>query len=649
MTVTRVPGKSITINFLQNGVGYTVVASMNKATWTANLKVTIPGKTFNLDVALNPAGKYGIGITGDVNGPLEVLMVLSKDSKEAELNIKHKENVYALVKLTGDVKMNGLVPHKFKYVSTYTFMQGPTFTMETQEGQAKIHFDGFSPKKAFIIEFIPTGGVQGKVDLTIQPMNPGFNYKFEITQGGKSYLKTEGTQTETANDANKWEATQTFKTFMSQDSPIYKWHCKYMTYPVPCATTIEQTQKFFFDKKNKNYIFNKFSYESESTFGGKKFSSVKIDTTKTPFTYVWEVPQAPSYYPFEGKVDLTFTPRENFGLNYIFKFTKNGQMVIQVVQDRTVTNDATKFEIVEDFKEIVSEEFYTLNKWYKNMIHPIPQYKDGHMVRRFFFDKVNKNFFMNKMTCEEKVVLDGKLYSEHKFDTVNTPYVFTINQPVAPHWYPIEGKFDVTFEPKANFGFHVIYLWVHGAETHMRGDHDVTVVNNGNKFEAKEVSRQTMDENSILYAMHCKLAYPLPCPKQVDVVRKVFVDKKNKNFLFNKMTYDSEVKLDGQVYKTIKLDTVNTPYQLTWNEPKTPIWMPSPMNLFGLPMWSVTVDHKAGKELVMKSNLADMKLTIRRQPKIFVEFIKHKETLFLLDAKINKKAIKADLKTMMYT
>merc|ERR1712080_500971 len=235
-----------------------------------------------------------------------------------------------------------------------------------------------------------------------------------------------------------------------------------------------------------------------------------------------------------------------------------------------------------------------------------------------------------------------------KFNTVNTPYVFTINQVVAPQWYPIEGQFDLTFEPKNNLGFHMIYKLVHGAKTYMTGDHDVTVVNNGNKFEINELSKQTMDEHTMLYAMHCKLAYPLPCPKQIDVVRKVFVDKKNKNFLFNKMTYDTEVKLDGQVYKTIKLDTVNTPYQMTWNEPKTPIWMPSPMNLFGLPMWTITVDHKAGKELVMKSNLAEMKLTIKRRPNIFVEFMKHKETLFLLDTKFNANFIKADLKTMLH-
>merc|ERR1712088_207782 len=153
------------------------------------------------------------------------------------------------------------------------------------------------------------------------------------------------------------------------------------------------------------------------------------------------------------------------------------------------------------------------------------------------------------------------------------------------------------FGPKANFGFHVIYLAAHGSITHFKGDHDVTVINNGNKFEAKEVSKQIMREHSLLYTMHCKLAYPLPCPKQVDVVRKVFVDKKNKNFLFNKMTYDTEVKMDGQVVKT---------------------------------------------------NLADMKLTIKRQPKIFIKFIKHQETHFLLDTKINRNVIKADLKTMLH-
>jgi hypothetical protein len=114
------------------------------------------------------------------------------------------------------------------------------------------------------------------------------------------------------------------------------------------------------------------------------------------------------------------------------------------------------------------------------------------------------------------------------------------------------------------------------------------------------------------------------------------------------MTYDTEVKMDGKVVKTIKLDTVKTPYQLTWTEPKTPFWMPSPMNMFGLPVLTVTVDHKAGKELVMKTNLADMKMTIKRQPKIFVEIIKHAETLLLVDATFNANVIKADLKTKLY-
>merc|ERR1719402_398273 len=43
-----------------------------------------------------------------------------------------------------------------------------------------------------------------------------------------------------------------------------------------------------------------------------------------------------------------------------------------------------------------------------------------------------------------------------------------------------------------------------------------------------------------------------------------------------------------------------------------------------------------------------MKLTIRRQPNIFVEFIKHQETHLLLDTKINANIIKGDLKTMLH-
>merc|ERR1712088_366250 len=147
MTVSRVPGKSITVNFLQNGVGYTLVASMNKAAWTANVKVTIPGKTFHLDVALNPAGKYGVQVTGDINGPLGVLVVVNKDLTGAEIDIKHRDNVYALVKLVGDATLAGVIPTKFKYESTYTFMHGPAFYMEKQEGQARLTLMDSLPRK----------------------------------------------------------------------------------------------------------------------------------------------------------------------------------------------------------------------------------------------------------------------------------------------------------------------------------------------------------------------------------------------------------------------------------------------------------------------------------------------------------------------
>merc|ERR1719508_720232 len=378
MTVTMVPRKSITITFLQNGVGYTLVGIFDKTTLTANVKLTIPGKTFHLDLALNPTGKYGVQVTGDINGPLGVLMVLKKDLTGAEINIKHRDNVYALVKLVGDATLAGVIPTKFKYETTYTFMHGPAFTMEKLEGQAKIHFDVLAPKKVVVVEFIPTGGVQGKVELTVEILNTGVTYVFEITHGGESYLKTEGTHTITVNDANKLEATDISKTHMSPNSVFYKLHCKYMTYPVPCATDFEYTQKYHFDKKNvivgfKNYFLHKFAYESESTLGGTKFSHFKVDTTKTPFTLMWEVPKAPSYYPFEGKVDLIFTLGDHccqYGHNYIFMFTKNGQMAIQVVHDLQIINDATKFEIIEDTKITMTDEFYTLNRWYKTLLYP---------------------------------------------------------------------------------------------------------------------------------------------------------------------------------------------------------------------------------------------------------------------------------------
>ena len=64
-----------------------------------------------------------------------------------------------------------------------------------------------------------------------------------------------------------------------------------------------------------------------------------------------------------------------------------------------------------------------------------------------------------------------------------------------------------------------------------------------------------------------------------------------------------KVMLDGFLFPQYKMDTVNTPCILTWDEAQAPFWTPSPINMFGLKKWMVIVDHKAGKQLVVKSNL----------------------------------------------
>jgi hypothetical protein len=65
---------------------------------------------------------------------------------------------------------------------------------------------------------------------------------------------------------------------------------------------------------------------------------------------------------------------------------------------------------------------------------------------------------------------------------------------------------------------------------------------------------------------------------------------------------------------------------MTWYMPYGPTWMYNTHELFGLEEVDVKVWHTIGKELIIKTNIDNIKLTVRRNPNYFVEFIKDGET-----------------------
>merc|ERR1719264_2345308 len=74
LKIDRVPGQSITIEATINGQKWTGVGTLNKADMKLNLRMNseLSGKKYFMNFDLNPAGQWGMHITGDIDGPLGI-------------------------------------------------------------------------------------------------------------------------------------------------------------------------------------------------------------------------------------------------------------------------------------------------------------------------------------------------------------------------------------------------------------------------------------------------------------------------------------------------------------------------------------------------------------------------------------------------
>merc|ERR1719391_1100569 len=118
--VDRVPGQSITGVVTVNGVEYKLVGTLDIAAKKLNVKLMgFQGRTHELDFKMSNAGEYGIFVTGDVHGPVDIKMVVKKDMKKVDFVVKH--NIM-------DSEM---------------------------EGKAKVNYNGQSPARTLKMSFVP--------------------------------------------------------------------------------------------------------------------------------------------------------------------------------------------------------------------------------------------------------------------------------------------------------------------------------------------------------------------------------------------------------------------------------------------------------------------------------------------------------------
>merc|ERR1712088_125073 len=100
--------------------------------------------------------------------------------------------------------------------------------------------------------------------------------------------------------------------------------------------------------------------------------------------------------------------------------------------------------------------------------------------------------------------------------------------------------------------------------------------------------------------------------------------------------------------KEKNFDTTKTPYTLIWYQPISPNWMSSTRDLFGVDQVEVRAWHQVGKELKIETNVGDMKMTVRRTPDYFVEFIRNGETMLKSKTDVTPATFTTTIDTLFY-
>jgi len=192
-------------------------------------------------------------------------------------------------------------------------------------------------------------------------------------------------------------------------------------------------------------------------------------------------------------------------------------------------------------------------------------------------------------------------------------------------------------------GYRIDFQSTRSGVTLTKIHHEIDMINNANKFEVDMKGDINMDPMSVFYNFFCwKVGR---CFTHGTRNTKMMYHKNDKNFLLGKMKFEDKSMVDGQKLQEKKLDTTKTPYTLMWYQPIGPI---NTRDLFNLDQVEVKAWHTIGQELKIETNIEDMKLTIRRTPHYFIEFIRNGETMVKAMTEITPAMFTANIDTLFY-
>merc|ERR1712203_411176 len=280
LKIDRVPGQKMTIEAVIDGQKWTGVGTLNQGDMKLNLKVDseFTGKHYTLDFDLNPAGMWGLHVTGDVDGPVDAKWTMQQDFYGMVFWYTGRYGKTVERKMTfvfDKINKSFLFVPKMSMNTVMTIDGEKTSEFVFDNTQAKKHIKFFWAPDAFTKDYLftdeweyPAGGCKWTTDLK---------------RGGVSIWNWVGDYS-FVNNPNKFEFKTMDKIVQTPMSPLYGLDHFYVG---KYYKNGERTRTVTYEKQNRNFLLGKLFVEDKLVLDGERFGHFKLDTRATPYTMVW--------------------------------------------------------------------------------------------------------------------------------------------------------------------------------------------------------------------------------------------------------------------------------------------------------------------------------------------------------------------------
>merc|ERR1712106_1004998 len=439
VNVDRVPGEKVAAEVDFNGKKYTVAISLNKAAMSADVVINAAGKEYKLTGKVSTNNGWKISVTGDVAGAVDASIMIKKDFKEAKVGASHKNAKLVQLKLRGNRNPDGSGKAKAKFA----LLGGKVAAGE---------FDASYLDNKFNIVIKPNNHPELDLTFYMKPSFAGSFYSgavfgYEAKKAGESMMKYDGVH-KRGSDATKYEGSLKTEMQLSEKSLMYPTFCKIGTMVGSgCFKNRKMEVTSFFDKVNKNKLFNKFSFGLKNTKDGETRLEVSISTIQNPYQLKIVSPRLQSKI---GSNELTITADHKPGqeltvessyqkFKVFFKHGKTNEGRNFFAEISKAGESFLKYDLNTNFKKSASAINMGLNSRFdvneKSVFYPVfCSYASGCFKQRkadisIFIDLVNKNALINKFDVHATLLKDDEKVVELEASTKHTPYKFIIKAP----------------------------------------------------------------------------------------------------------------------------------------------------------------------------------------------------------------------------